>query len=163
MVTASTAGIGYAIAERMAQEGAFVHICSRKEANVRKAINDLQRKGLKVHGHVCNVGAKQERVKMLDKIKEMHGGRLDVLVPNAACSTHFGDQLEIPEKAYDKLWSLNVKSTFFLIKESIDMLRQSKAANILVVSSVTGTMPNYMIGVYGMTKAALDNMVKGLA
>ena len=100
---------------------------------------------------------------MLDKIKEMHGGRLDVLVPNAACSTHFGDQLEISEKAYDKLWSLNVKSTFFLIKESIEMLRESKAANILVVSSVTGTNPNHTIGVYAMTKAALDNMVKGLA
>ena len=60
---------------------------------------------------------------MLDQIKEMHGGRLDVLVPNAACSTHFGDQLDISEKAYDKLWALNVKSTFFLIKESIEMLR----------------------------------------
>ena len=104
---------------------------------------------------------------MLAKIKEQHGGRLDVLVPNAACSTHAGAQLEISERAYDKLWDLNVKSTFFLIAECQEMLTESVnqggAANILVVSSNTGTHPSPLIGVYGMTKAALDNMVKGLS
>ena len=43
------------------------------------------------------------------------------------------------------------------------MLKRSAAANILVVSSVTGKNPNFTIGVYAMTKAALDNMVKGLS
>ena len=104
---------------------------------------------------------------MLDKIAKQHGGRIDVLVPNAACSTHFGKQLEIEEKAYDKLWDLNVKSTFFLVKESYQMLIKSKelggAANVLIVSSVTGKNPSHHIGVYSMTKAALDNMVQMLA
>lgn len=109
---------------------------------------------------------------MLDKISQMHDGVLDVLVPNAACSTHFGQQLDISEKAYDKLWDLNVKSTFFLIKECKDMLLKSaelstkekpRAANILVNSSVSGKYPGFPIGVYGMTKAALDNMVVFLA
>ena len=56
LVTASTAGIGYAIAERLAEEGAIVHLCSRKEKNVREATDQLKAKGFKVHGHVCNVG-----------------------------------------------------------------------------------------------------------
>ena len=123
----------------------------------------MKSKGITVFGHICNVGNRDERIKLLLKIKEQHGGRLDVLVPNAACSTHFGSQLEITEKAYDKLWDLNVKSTFFLIKESYEMLMKSKelggAANVLVVSSVTGKNPSPSIGVYSMTKAALDNMV----
>ena len=104
---------------------------------------------------------------MLQKIKDQHGGRLDVLVPNVACSTHFGSQLEITEKAYDKMWDLNVKSQFFLIKECYEMLMASKEAggnaNICVISSVTGTNPNSSLGVYAMTKAALDNMVKFLS
>ena len=122
-------------------------------------MDKLKSKGYQVHGHVCNVGNSKERVAMLKAI----GDRIDVLVPNAACSTHFGNQLDISEKAYDKLWNLNVKSTFFLIKESLEMLKKSTAANILVVSSVTGKNPNFTIGVYAMTKAALDNMVKGLS
>ena len=104
---------------------------------------------------------------MVSKIREMHGGRLDVLVPNAASSTHFGPQLNISEKAYDKMWDLNVKSTFFLINECKSMLLESKqqggAANVLVVSSIAGANPNFMLGVYAMTKAALDNMVRGLS
>mmetsp|Transcript_6268 Transcript_6268/g.10204 ORF Transcript_6268/g.10204 Transcript_6268/m.10204 type:complete len:225 (-) Transcript_6268:14-688(-) len=151
----------------MAQEGGHVHICSRRQKNVDDAVQSFKAKGLTVHGHVCNVGKPSERAAMLQKIKDMHGGRLDVLVPNAASSTHFGQQLDITEKAYDKMWDLNVKSTFFLIKESIDMLRESAAnkgaANILIVSSVTGQNPNFTIGVYGATKAALECMVKGLA
>ena len=43
-------------------------------------------------GHVCDVGQKSERDIMLKKIKDKHG-RIDVLVPNAACVTHAGDQL----------------------------------------------------------------------
>ena len=82
-------------------------------------------------------------------------------MPNAAVSTHFGNQFDISEKAYDKLWDLNVKSTFFLIKEALDMLREAgEGANICIISSVTATNPSWTIGVYGSTKAALENMIK---
>ena len=71
-------------------------------------------------------------------ITERYGGKLDVLVPNAACSTHFGSQMEITERAYDKMWDLNVKSTFFLIKECIELIRAAgEGANICIISSVT--------------------------
>ena len=100
---------------------------------------------------------------MLHKIKEQHGGHLDVLVSNAACLAHSGTTLTIDEKSFDKLFDINVKASFFLIKECLPLLQASKSANILVVSSVTGTTPQEIIGVYSMTKAALDNMVKGLA
>jgi short-subunit dehydrogenase involved in D-alanine esterification of teichoic acids len=41
-------------------------------------------------GHICDVGKKSDRDAMLQKIKDKHGGRLDVLVPNVACLTHAG-------------------------------------------------------------------------
>ena len=73
----------------------------------------------------------------MQAIRERYGGKLDVLVPNAACSTHFGSQMEITERAYDKMWDLNVKSTFFLVKESMELLRAAgPGANICIISSV---------------------------
>ena len=58
------------------------------------------------------------------------------------------------------MWDLNVKSTFFLIKESIGLLREAgPGSNICIISSVTGSNPKSMIGVYGSTKAALENMI----
>ena len=50
-----------------------------------------------------------------------------------------------------------------MIKESLDLLRESECSNIMIVSSITGTYPDYHMGVYAMTKAALDNMVKFLS
>jgi dehydrogenase/reductase SDR family protein 4 len=72
--------------------------------------------------------------------------------------------LEIGEPAYDKMFSLNVKSTFFLIKESISLLKKgSNDSNILVVSSIAGSSTSPLLGVYGMTKASLNNMVGWLS
>ena len=144
LVTAATAGIGLSIATRMAVEGGKVIICSRKEANVQTAVASIN-SAIKaagspgsIEGVTVNVGNKEQRGQLVQIITERYGGKLDVLVPNAACSTHFGSQMEISERAYDKMWDLNVKSTFFLIKECIELIRAAGAgANICIISSVT--------------------------
>ena len=56
-VTASTMGIGFEIAKRMAEEGGKVIICSRKEKNLSDALDKL--KHLKVEGYICNMGVKE--------------------------------------------------------------------------------------------------------
>jgi dehydrogenase/reductase SDR family member 4 len=68
----------------------------------------------KIEGFACNVANRDQRLKIVEYIKQKYG-KLDVLVPNAAVSTHFGPQFDITEKQYDKLWDVNVKSTFFLV------------------------------------------------
>mmetsp|Transcript_22503 Transcript_22503/g.30897 ORF Transcript_22503/g.30897 Transcript_22503/m.30897 type:complete len:123 (+) Transcript_22503:27-395(+) len=112
LVTGGTQGIGFGIAERMAKEGANVVICSRKEKNVNEALEKL--KDYKVIGMPCNVAKKEDREKLLALVEEKFK-KLDILVPNVAASTHFGPQMNITEKAYDRMWDINVKSTFFLI------------------------------------------------
>lgn len=62
------------------------------------------------------------------------------------------------------MWDVNVKSVFFLCKEALPLLKKgSKGRNILLVSSVAGKNPGFLIGVYGSTKAALDNMTKWMS
>ena len=68
LITGSTQGIGFGIALRLGQEGGFIHICSRKEQNVTEAVTSLQRQGITVMGHVCNVAKKSDREAMLKKI-----------------------------------------------------------------------------------------------
>lgn len=82
LVTASTAGIGYAIAKRLAEEGASVVISSRKANNVSEAVKSLQSEGLKVDGIACHVGDVQQLQSLVDFTVQKHG-RVDILVSNA--------------------------------------------------------------------------------
>ena len=62
------------------------------------------------------------------------------------------------------MFDLNTKSTFFLIKEAYPLLlKAGEGANILIISSTSGQYPPQVMGVYGMTKAAVDNMVKWMS
>ncbi|XP_055218317.2 dehydrogenase/reductase SDR family member 4 isoform X2 [Gorilla gorilla gorilla] len=65
LVTASTDGIGFAIARRLAQDGAHVVVSSRKQQNVDQAVATLQREGLSVTGTVCHVGKAEDRERLV--------------------------------------------------------------------------------------------------
>uniref|UniRef100_A0A2K6F698 Dehydrogenase/reductase 4 n=1 Tax=Propithecus coquereli TaxID=379532 RepID=A0A2K6F698_PROCO len=75
LVTASTDGIGFAIARRLAQDGAHVVVSSRKQQNVDRAVAALQGEGLSVTGTVCHVGKAEDRERLvatlwMDKARE---------------------------------------------------------------------------------------------
>uniref|UniRef100_A0A5F9DQK9 Dehydrogenase/reductase (SDR family) member 4 n=1 Tax=Oryctolagus cuniculus TaxID=9986 RepID=A0A5F9DQK9_RABIT len=72
IVTASTDGIGLAIARRLAQDGAQVVISSRKQQNVDRAVAALQAEGLSVTGTVCHVGKAEDRERLVATILDIN-------------------------------------------------------------------------------------------
>ncbi|KAH9515668.1 Dehydrogenase reductase SDR member 4 [Bulinus truncatus] len=162
VVTASTEGIGFAIARRLAQDGAKVMISSRKQPNVDKAVKQLKSENLNVEGVVCHVSKKEDRLKLLKETTEKFGG-VDILVSNAAVSTHFGPTLNTTEDSFDKMFEINVKSTFMLCKEFVPEIEKRGSGSIIVVSSIAGFVPFEFIGVYSITKTALLGLVKTLS
>jgi len=162
IVTASTEGIGFSIAKRLAQEGAKVMIGSRKESNVKKAVEQLKSEGLQVAGTVCHVGKTEDRKNLFDKTKADFGG-LDILVSNAALNPTFGLVLDNTEEIWDKTFDINVKCTFLLMKESLPLLKCSKSPSIIIVSSIAGYQPLSLLGVYSISKTALLTLIKSTA
>lgn len=159
IVTASTQGIGYSVARRLAQEGAKVVISSRREANVKNAVEQLNKEGLDVSGIICHVGKAEDRQKLLNEAVAKYGG-LDILVPNAAANPEAGPVIDCSESVWDKIFEINVKSTFLLIKESLPYLRKSKSASIIIMSSISGYQPISLLGVYSVSKTALLGLCK---
>ena len=108
IVTASTEGIGFGIAQSLASHGASVMISSRKvnikdfdkknlfefhkkqEANVDAAVSKLRSEGWTVDGVVCHVGKRGDRDNLLKSTVNTFGG-LDILVSNAAVNPYFGN------------------------------------------------------------------------
>jgi len=64
--------IGFSIARRLAQEGAKVMISSRKESNVKKAVEELKSEGLQVAGTVCHVGKAEDRKNLFEKVRDVN-------------------------------------------------------------------------------------------
>uniref|UniRef100_A0A2K5PV91 Dehydrogenase/reductase 4 n=1 Tax=Cebus imitator TaxID=2715852 RepID=A0A2K5PV91_CEBIM len=103
VVTASTDGIGLAIARRLAQDGAHVVISSRKQEKVDQAVAKLQGEGLSVTGTVCHVGKAEDRERLVTTAVKLHGG-IDILVSNAAVNPVFKKLIDVTEEEWDKLW-----------------------------------------------------------
>ena len=162
LITGGTQGIGLAIAKELGEEGAIVIICSRKSQNVKDAENYLKGFGINVEAYVCNVNNKEERKKMFNTIKNKYN-RLDVLVCNVAVNPYFGPSYEVSEEVFDKIFEVNVKNTFFMIKECLPILKNAKSSNILIISSQVAYTPFPDIGIYSMSKTVLLSMTKLLA
>ncbi|XP_025248071.1 dehydrogenase/reductase SDR family member 4 isoform X3 [Theropithecus gelada] len=114
LVTASTDGIGFAIARRLAQDGAHVVVSSRKQQNVDQAVATLQGEGLSVTGTVCHVGKAEDRERLVATAVKLHGS-IDILVSTAAASTSFGSLMDITEEIRDKgFLPYNVSKTALL-------------------------------------------------
>lgn len=115
LVTASTDGIGFAIARRLAEDGAHVVVSSRKQQNVDRAVATLQGEGLSVTGIVCHVGKAEDREKLVTTALKLHQG-IDILVSNAAVNPFFGNLMDVTEEVWDKILSINVTATAMMIK-----------------------------------------------
>ncbi|XP_026538840.1 dehydrogenase/reductase SDR family member 4-like [Notechis scutatus] len=162
LVTASTEGIGLAIARRLAQDGAHVLVSSRKQAKVDQTVSELQAENLSVSGLVCHVGKSEDRQHLVDVAMERYGG-IDILVCNAAVNPFFGNMLDASEEVWDKILDINVKATALLINLVAPHMQKRGNGSIVIVSSVAGYMPFPNIGPYNVSKTALLGLTRNLA
>lgn len=160
IVTASTQGIGFAIAQRVGLEGASVVISSRKQKNVDEAVEKLKARGIEVLGMVCHVADAQQRKNLIDKTVQKYG-KIDVVVSNAAANPSTATILESKESVLDKLWEVNVKTAILLLQDASPHL--TRGSSVIFISSLGGYNPAPSMAMYGVTKTALLGLTKALA
>ncbi|KAL8470139.1 hypothetical protein ACS0TY_032853 [Phlomoides rotata] len=160
IVTASTQGIGFAIAERLGLEGAAVVISSRRQKNVDEAVEKLKARGIEALGLVCHVSNAQQRKDLISNTIQKYG-KIDVVVCNAAANPAVDGILETKELVLDKLWEINVKSSILLLQEAAPHLK--KGSSVIFVNSISAFQPPPGLAMYGVTKTALLGLTKALA
>ena len=167
LVTGGTRGIGRSIAEELGRAGAAVALCSRKPQACGEARAYLAGKGIDVMAQPCNISSKDELQAFVDAACARWGG-IDVVVSNAASNPYFGPLTGIPDDAFDKIVTNNVKSVLWLAGMTLEkMAQRAKSANttasFIVVGSIGGILANTVIGAYGISKAADHHLVRNLA
>jgi len=162
IVTGASRGIGEAIATTFAEYGAKVVLSSRKQEaldGVAKSINDAGGEALPI---ACHTGKMEMIDALYEKVMDTYS-RVDILVNNAATNPYFGSMLEISESLYDKTFEVNTKGYFFMAQKAGKIMVKQGKGSIINIASVSGLMGPPMQAVYGMTKAAVILMTKGLA
>ena len=162
LVTGSTRGIGKAIAEALARAGARVSLSSRKSDACEAARAELAAKGYDVMAQPCNVSRKDELQALVDATRARWGG-IDIVVSNAATNPYFGPLAGIPDEAFDKILTNNVKSVLWLAAMTLDGMAARGGGSFIVVGSIGGLVANTVIGAYGISKAADHHLVRNLA
>lgn len=160
IVTGGSGGIGSAICERLAQEGAkvVVHYSGHADAadEVVAKIKDQGGEAIALQG---NLSHSEDVSKLFDEAQQQFGA-LDIVVNNAGTGTG-GPLIEMDEAAFDKVFGLNAKGTFLCMKEAAKRLNQN--GRIVNISSGLVVRPMAGFGLYCGSKAAIELMGKVLS
>jgi 3-oxoacyl-[acyl-carrier protein] reductase len=160
LVTGASRGIGRAIAERLAREGAAVAVnYSSNAGEAQKAVAAIESAGGKAFAVKADVGRVAEITRLFDETIG-HFGRLDILVNNAGVM--FTKPVSTTTEAeFDRIFAINVKGTFFACQQAATRLAEGGRIINLSSSTTARLMPTY--GAYVATKGAVEQLTRSLA
>lgn len=157
LVTGGTKGIGRAIADCFASEGAAVAICARNDTEVMQAVTALRDMGGEAFGQALDVADGPALAAFVDAAAEALGG-LDMIVSNVSALAISGN-----EAAWRAGFETDLLGAVRLVDAAMPHLERSDAASITFISSVSGREIDFAAGPYGAMKAALIHYAQGLA
>jgi len=162
LVTGASRGIGQAIAELLAEQGAHVIISSRREDDCERVAQSIIAAGGSAQAMACNIGEMQQIEDIFNQIREQHG-KPDILVNNAATNPYYGHVLDTDPGAFQKTVDVNIRGYFFASVEAGKLMRDNGGGVILNTASINALKPMQMQGIYSITKAAVVNMTRAFA
>ena len=162
IVTGASRGIGRAIAERFAKEGACVVICGRKQQSLDDVANELQGAPGRILPVACHVGRLEDLERLVD-LATRECGKIDILVNNAGTNIAQGPAIEMTDAQFDKMVEVNLKSAYRLTRLVAPGMCQRGAGSIVNIASIAGLRPQFQSLLYSMTKAALIMLTQSYA
>ncbi|MFF3336882.1 SDR family oxidoreductase [Streptomyces sp. NPDC002888] len=161
LVTGASRGIGRGIAERLGRDGARVAVhYGRNEAAAKETVAAIEAAGGSAFAIGVELGPPGDAEALWEQF-DRHAEGLDILVNNAGIGASRPIE-EIDEREYDRVFAVNVKAPFFVVKHGMARLREGgRVINISSGLSRTAVFPHNMA--YAMTKGALDVFSRDLS
>ena len=156
LITGGSAGIGRAIAAKMAEQGDRLHLVGRNRERLEKAASELD---AEVFIYPCDVADTGARADLVSRVAKNSGGRLDGLVLNAA-RYGFTQLLEMDLEQFEHYFQVNAFSTFHLVKLCHPLLVAGEGRSVLMISSTLAARPIPGTGAYSASKAAMDSLTR---
>jgi NAD(P)-dependent dehydrogenase (short-subunit alcohol dehydrogenase family) len=153
LITGGSTGIGLATAKQFVNEGAYVFITGRREAELAAAVKDIGRNATGVKGDVSNLADLDRLFAQIKREK----GKLDIVFANAGVAK-FAAFGTITEEFYDSIFNINVKGLLFTVQKALPLLPDG--ASIILNASIVASKGLPMNSVYSATKAAIRSFAR---
>jgi NAD(P)-dependent dehydrogenase (short-subunit alcohol dehydrogenase family) len=161
IVSGGGTGIGKACAVGFANEGATVVIAGRREERLEEVVSLLQEMGAVARYQVTDI-SKPMDVRRLVESTVRDFGSLDIYLANA--SVPYDNLIEnVTDEDIDRVTDINVKGTYYQLREATRAMKKQKSGSIVVISSGSSVVGHPFNSLYCGTKAAASNMVRALA
>ena len=163
IVTGASRGLGTAIAEGLAEQGAAVVLSSRKQADL-----DLEaaRINARFPGRAIAIAAhagRQDDLRRLVAETMARHSRIDILVNNAGTNPYFGPLIDAETAAWDKTFEVNLRGYFLLTQLVYQASMAEHGGAVVNIASTGGMRPSVGLGVYDVTKAGVVMLTRQLA
>ncbi|MCF3630800.1 SDR family oxidoreductase [Thalassospiraceae bacterium LMO-SO8] len=166
LITGSSRGIGKAIAEAYARQGAKVVITSRKLDACEAVADAINQENYDDPGEAmaaaCNVSDADQLKSLVERVKA-EWGRIDVLVCNAAVNPYHGPMSGIDDGAWEKILQVNVTNVLKLCNMVLPDMAARRDGAVILISSVGGLKGSLNLGAYAVSKAADMQLARNLA
>lgn len=162
LITGGSRGLGRAMAQAFAEQGADIAIVSRKLDACEQAAREIESLGRRAFARACHVGHWSELDAMVDAVYE-HFGKVDVLINNAGMSPLYPSLSEVTEELFDKVIGVNFKGPFRLSAIVAPRMVAAGGGSIINISSTAAVQPRAGVAPYSGAKAALNAITKCFA
>jgi NAD(P)-dependent dehydrogenase (short-subunit alcohol dehydrogenase family) len=157
IVTGGGSGIGKAIAQLFARQGALVHVLELNEANAAETVQSIEATGGKALAHAVNVSNQAAVAAVFTAI-----GKADILV-NCAGIAHVGKAHTTSEADFEKVYQVNVKGTYNCLHAALPIMQQQGGGAILNIASIAAWVGITDRFAYSMSKGAVFAMTLSVA
>jgi NAD(P)-dependent dehydrogenase (short-subunit alcohol dehydrogenase family) len=153
LITGGNSGIGLATAKQFVNEGAYVFITGRREAELARAVKEIARNVTGVQGDVSNLGDLDRLFAQIKREK----GRLDVVFANAGFA-RYAALGSITEEFYDSTFDINVNGVLFTVQKALPLM--PNGSSIILNASIVASKGFSSNSVYSATKAAVRSFAR---
>ncbi|MCF2447335.1 glucose 1-dehydrogenase [Dyadobacter sp. CY345] len=160
LVTGGASGIGLAISETFAKQGAHVHILELNIDLANQVVEDIKNSGGSAEAHAIDISKQADVVKVIDKIAEKQ--TINILVNNAGIA-HIGKADNTAETDFDRVINVNVKGVYNCLFATIPHLKKAGGGVILNMASIAATVGIPDRFAYSTAKGAVYSMTLSVA
>jgi NAD(P)-dependent dehydrogenase (short-subunit alcohol dehydrogenase family) len=162
LITGGTSGIGRATANKLAQLGIHVFVVGRNAERGEKAVVEIRGAGGRADFISSDLRDASSAREVAKRALELGDGHVDILINNAGIFP-FGPTDKTTEEEFDRVYSLNVKTPYFLVAELAPLMAKRGKGAIVNVSTMVADYGVSGMSLYGSSKAAINLLTKSWA